>query len=482
MGILPETSSPELWRSLDGWRATAAAIFLSVWASGSLAEPPAASLSEFARCQLRSLEAAAQMSAECATLTVAENPAEPNGQRIELAVARVKSLSPAPASDPLLLIAGGPGGSTIDMYLSMARAFGGVLDERDILLIDQRGTGRSAALTCSVDMSTMEVEPTPDDARQAAQECLADLAGDPRYYTTSVAVQDLEALRQAAGYSQLNLYGVSYGTRVAQHYLRRFPEQTRAVVLDGVVPADLALGPDIAINAQLTLERLFERCTEQENCRAAFPRLANNFATLSESLRESAPNVSFANPTTGTTEELVLQYSTLAMTIRLLSYAPETAALIPLTIAQAAQGEYTGLTGQAVGILQNLSSSLSYGMHNAVMCTEDAPFYDPQTIDLDALGMTYIGSGQVESIRAMCDAWPAGVLDADLKLPLQSATPVLLLSGEHDPITPPAYANRAAEGLSNAHHFVAPGQGHDRLHHRAGRRLYRASTRHAIFC
>ena len=419
----------------------------------------AAGLSPFVDCQIKSLDGPAQRSAECATFTVPENPQAPEGRQIDLYVARIKSLSPAPATDPLVLIAGGPGGSSVDMYLGLARAFAGVLDERDILLLDQRGTGRSQPLSCSLEMmSSIEIEPTLEESRAAAQDCLAQLDGDPRFYTTSVAVQDLEALRLAAGYSQLNLYGVSYGTRVAQHYLRRYPQSTRTIVIDGVVPPTLALGPDIAFNAQHTLSSIFERCQQQPNCSKAFPELDASFRRLGDTLKNQPPQVSYPDPVTGEFDDLTLQYGTMAVVTRLLAYTPETAAIIPLTLAQAAAGQYESLTSQAVGILKNLSSTLTYGMHNSVMCSEDAPHHG--NINVQALKKTYLGSDQVEAIQAICGIWPSGVADADLKLPLTSDAPVLLLSGQYDPITPPRYAEQAQQGLSNSHHFVAPGQGH----------------------
>lgn len=415
-------------------------------------------LSSFERCQLKSLDGPTQLSAECAIFRVAENPAESNGRLIDLYVARIKSLSPAPAPDPVVLIAGGPGGSSVEMYLNYARAFAGVLDERDILLIDQRGTGRSQPLTCSSDLSSLEDEPSIEESQQAALACLAELDGDPRFYTTSVAVKDLEALRTATGYEQLNLYGVSYGTRVALHYLRRYPTRTRTLILDGIVPPTLALGPGIAINAQATLDSIFDRCASNANCNAAFPTLKTDFTALGNRLRASPPKVPYADPTTGAPSELKLQYGTLAVVARLLSYAPETASLIPFTLQQAANGNYASLTSQAVNILQSLSSTLSYGMHNAVMCTEDAPFIG--AIDTNALEQTYLGASQAESIVAICELWPKGVMDKDIKEPLTSDAPVLLLSGEFDPITPPSYGEEVAAGLSNSHHFVAPGQGH----------------------
>ena len=419
----------------------------------------AAELSEFKPCQIKSLDGPAQRSAECATFSVAENPQVPDGTQIELYVARIRSLSPAPATDPLVLVAGGPGGSTVDMYLGLSRAFAGVLDERDILLLDQRGTGRSAPLTCSLEMmNSIQIEPTLEDSRLAAKDCLQQLIADPRYYTTSIAVQDLEALRIAADYDQLNIYGVSYGSRVAQHFLRRYPASTRTLVIDGVVPPTLALGPDIALNAQLTLDSIFERCASQPHCASAFPDLRQSFAELSQTLRNEPPTVNYADPITGAYDELTLQYGTMAVVTRLLSYGPETAAIIPFTLKQAAEGHYQSLTSQAVGILKNISSALSYGMHNSVVCAEDTPHMG--VIDKQALEQTYLGADQAAALQAICEVWPQGIADADIKDPLQSDTPVLLLSGEFDPITPPAYAIKAQQGLSNSHHFIAPGQGH----------------------
>jgi len=420
----------------------------------------AAELSTFEACQIKSLDGPAQRSADCATFTVAENPQAPEGPQIELYVARIKSLSPAPASDPLVLIAGGPGGSTVDMYLQGPQAFSGVLDERDILLLDQRGTGRSAPLSCPIEETedSIQTELSLSDARKATTECLQQLDQDPRYYTTSIAVQDLEALRIAAGYTQLNLYGVSYGSRVAQHFLRRYPASTRTMVIDGVVPASLALGPDVALNAQLTLDSIFERCANQPPCASAFPNLPEDFARLGRTLRSDPPKVVYADPITGTRDELTLQYDAMATLIRLLAYAPETAAIIPHTLQQAADGHYESITGQAVGVLSRLSSSLSTAMHNSVVCAEDIPHLG--VIDKQALKQTYLGAEQVAVLEAICEIWPRGVADADIKEPLQSDKPVMLLSGEFDPITPPAYAIETQQGLTNSHHFIAPGQGH----------------------
>src|SRR6185369_12572641 len=185
--------------------------------------------------------------ARCGTLAVPEDPSAPGGRTVDIFVARVPSLSSAPRPDPLVLIAGGPGEITVDMYLQLKGAFEPARRERDVILVDQRGTGRSTkGFDCGVpDDLSLE---TAGDARLAKyiDQCLHEPEHDPRFYTTSIAVQDLDRVRAALGVEQWNVYGVSYGTRVAQQYLRRFPERARSVVLDGVVPPELALGPDIA--------------------------------------------------------------------------------------------------------------------------------------------------------------------------------------------------------------------------------------------
>lgn len=438
--------------------ALGAALCLS---SATQAAAPA-SLSAFNRCQIQSLEAPTQRSAHCATLNVPEDYAAPDGARLDLFVARISSLSRAKQADPVLLINGGPGASTVDLYLSLAAVLEPILDERDIILLDQRGTGRSHPMDCQIALNGSDFSPSLDDIERTTQQCLQRLPGDPRQYTTSNAVRDLDALRAELAAPQINLYGVSYGTRVALHYLRRYPNQARALVLDGVLPTPTVLGPNIALNAQATLAAIFERCSADALCQQAFPDIEQQFSALAGDLRDNPPELDLIHPITGDREAIRLDYTQLAMVIRLLSYAPETAALIPLTIAQARAGNLGGLAGQAAMFNDRLTRSLNAGMHNSVVCSEDAPFY-PQidaTLDDAALANSYIGPDQYAALKAMCAAWPKGPTDDDFRQPIDATAPVLVLSGEFDPITPPAYGTQVSRALSNALHYIAPGQGH----------------------
>src|SRR5690606_4668082 len=199
-------------------------------------------------CRLHSAQAMHSAAARCGWLTVPEDGNQPQGRSIRLHVAIIPALRLQPAADPLYIISGGPGQAASEMYLNMAPAFARIRRDRDIVVVDQRGTGRSQRLDCA--FPDEQALTAADELQQTTQQCIGSLPGDVRCYTTSIAVQDLDAVRAALGHARINLYGVSYGTRVAQHYMRRHPERVRSAILDGVVPADLPLGPTIATDAQ----------------------------------------------------------------------------------------------------------------------------------------------------------------------------------------------------------------------------------------
>jgi pimeloyl-ACP methyl ester carboxylesterase len=275
-----------------------------------------------------------------------------------------------------------------------------------------------------------------------------------------VAVTDLEALRQAIDAPALNLYGVSYGSRVAQHYLRRFPEKTRSVILDGVAPPQLALGPGIAIEAQKALDAIFSRCSESERCQARFPDLQREFAELDATLRAAPLTLDVADPLTGVLESVTFGELELAGAIRLLSYDPNTVALLPLLVHEAAQGNLHPLVAQFQMISASMEDALSLGMHNAIVCSEDYPHFATSEYSREDAEVSYIGPLMLDALEAMCSVWPIGPVDIGFHAPVRSATPVLLLSGEADPVTPPRFAEMAAVDLSNARHITGRRQGH----------------------
>ena len=388
--------------------------------------------------------------ARCGTLSVPLDPAAPDGERIEIFVARVAALSAEPRPDPLLLIQGGPGESTVDFYLQARGAFEQARRDRDIVLVDQRGTGRSAeGFACEAPDDLSLDTADSDVIARVIDACIDELKHDPRFYTTSVAVRDLDAVRAALGIETWNVYGVSYGTRVAQQYLRQYPERVRSIVLDGVVPPPLALGPDVAREAQRALEQIFARCAADAECGSRFAALPQLFTEVLARLDVGAADETDPPPLTA------LELRAL---VRFMSYNAATVALLPVLISEAHAGNYAPLAGQARTLLRKLPESLSFPMSNSVTCTEDVPYADGATGDLAA---TYLGTSIMDALKQICARWPVGAMDAGFKTPVVSDAPVLLLSGEYDPITPPAYAERVkAEGLRNSAHLVGRGQGH----------------------
>ncbi len=391
------------------------------------------------------------------------DPESPDGETIVLSVAVVPALSLDPEPDPVVPLAGGPGQGVIQFYTAYAGAFEPLRRNRDILLVDQRGTGRSAPLTCELGEEIVEGRIADDEAIRVTQECLDELPHDPRFFTTSVAVRDLDAVREALGYPTLNVYGISYGSRVAQHYARRFPATTRTIVLDGVVPPELALGPDIALEAQRAVDDIFVRCAEEALCSERFPDLALDFASVLALLRDAPVEVDVPDPVSGESKSFEFGASEFAVAIRLLAYQPNTIALIPLFVHEAATGNFDPLAAQFLTTTQALAEAIAVGMHNSVMCSEDTSRYEAADLDREALEASYLGADLVDLMVDVCSIWPAGPVDDDLTENLDSDIPTLLLSGTADPITPPEYAVKAAADLGRAWLLTGEHQGHGQI-------------------
>src|SRR5210317_1165244 len=245
----------------------------------ALAGPASAQALTLEDCRISAGPGHSSIKARCGTMLRPENPADPKSPKIEVKVSVVAALNLNPQADPVVPIAGGPGQGSIEFYSMVSGAFESLRRNRDILLVDQRGTGNSSRMDCVIDDDAIlfEDQYSLEDTVEFIDKCLEELPHDPRYFTTSVAVTDLEAARQALGYGPLNLYGVSYGSRVAQHFAKRFPRATRSIVLDGVVPPQIVLGPEIATEAQVALEQIFARCAADEACNTRFPGLPQAF-------------------------------------------------------------------------------------------------------------------------------------------------------------------------------------------------------------
>lgn len=441
---------------------------ISCIAAGWLAAPsaltaPAPATLELRECQFEQM-LGGTAAARCGRMRVPENRDDPASRTIELRVTVIPSLRLQPEPDPLVVISGGPGQSATSFYASIGPALAAIRRERDILVVDQRGTGESQRLDCEFDNDADIVTTDPAHLRELGAACLAKLPGDPRFYTTSVAVRDLDDVRAALGYEQLNLYGVSYGTRVAQHYLRRYPQRVRTLTLDGVVPVDLALGPDIALRAQAALDAIFDRCAAEQQCEKAFPRVREQFRALHATLDVKPASVRLPDPVNAQMIDSTFGNLHLNAAVRMLTYSDETASLLPLLIHEAQSGKrLEAFVAQYLMIERMMELQFAYGMHFAVVCSEDAPRWDGANISSDELAATYLGTNFMQGMRAVCDIWPRGVVDAGFNAPLRSDVPTLILSGGNDPVTPAEYGARAIESYARGRHLVLDGQGHGQL-------------------
>lgn len=414
-------------------------------------------------CRLHSELAGGSVAASCGWLSVPENREQRSGKQVRLHVAVLKSLRVEPAGDPLFVLSGGPGQAASDFYISIAPALARVRRDRDIVVVDQRGTGQSNRLDCVFPDESDITFIDPRQLQELTRSCLAKLPGDPRYYTTSEAVRDLDDVRAALGYHKVDLYGVSYGTRVAQHYMRRYPQRVRVAILDGVVPPQLALGPDVAFDAQAAIDSAFARCESNVECKRAFPDIAGTFASLRDRVQAQPLALSIPDPVSAEPTQTQLGAQELSAAVRLLSYSDETLSTLPLLIHEAQTGQPQALAAQYLMIKHSLDTQLASGMHFAVVCSEDAPRWDEHPVSESALAKTYIGAAFMSAMRTICGQWPRGVVDDDFSKPLTSAIPTLVLSGGNDPVTPSRYGEQILPGLSKSRHLVLDGQGHGQL-------------------
>jgi len=414
-------------------------------------------------CRLEHPLRVSSISARCGALRVAEDPTRPSGRSIELRVAVVAALNRRAEAAPLFLLAGGPGQAASDLYVSYAGAFARINRNHDIVLVDQRGTGRSAPLACQYPDDWRQTSEQMPALRQATLACLQRFGDRVRYYTSSVAVQDLDQVRRALGYPRIDLYAASYGTRMAELYMRRYPGSTHAAILDGVTYPQQAIGPDTPLDGERALSLILTRCLAAPDCAAAYPDVRRDIDALRRRFGPEKAALTLTDPSSGLPLAIEFNRSVLSAALRFLSYNATEASLLPTLIHQAAAGQLAPLAAQTVMMARQVGDELASGMQNSVICSEDVPFFAADQIDRARLAQTYQGTDQLDALTEICKLWPRGPVDPALHSALHSAVPSLLLSGEADPVTPPADAERLAQGLGRHRHLVLQGEGHGQL-------------------
>lgn len=390
------------------------------------------------------------------------DPARADGPKLEIHYVVLPAMARRKRPDPVFLLAGGPGQSAIAVAPQVMGLFARLNNRRDIVFVDQRGTGRSAPLVCDDDRRQALAEQIDVEAQlKRLDACKATLAGLPYvggeaglgFFTTTLAMQDLDAVRAQLGAAQINLVGVSYGTRAALEYMRQFPQAVRRAVLDGAVPPDMALPASFSPDNQAALDAQLAACAGEPACARAYPTLREDWAALLQGLPRA---VTITDPHTGRTESLTLTRERVLGAVRGPLYGPPLAAGLPAAITAAARGRWEPLLGLASLLGGGRREMLpATGMHFSVVCAEDlrAPAKDAPGRDF--------GTDFATLYERACARWPRGAVPADFDRIAPFARPVFVTSGGIDPATPPRHGERVARALGPAaRHVVVPNAGH----------------------
>jgi pimeloyl-ACP methyl ester carboxylesterase len=412
--------------------------------------------------------------AYCGTLQVFENRETKQGRQIDLNIVVLPALSSDPKPDPFFFLAGGPGQGAAQMAKPLREAFRQIVNDRDIVLVDQRGTGKSNPLNCiDEDDSLKAFAETEESAVVRLKKCMAGYDADLRLYTTDIAMDDLDDVRTFLGYDKINVYGGSYGTRAGLVYMRRHGERVRTAVLDGVAPTNMRLPLHAPRDVQRAFDRLIADCEADPACNTTYPNLGARARALIARLEKDPPLVAIVHPRTGERGEIRMTARIVANVIFATLYQPIAASLVPALIARAEQNDFQGLLAVAGSNDSGATPNMSVGMQLSVLCAEDGPRITPEDAMKQAEG-TLFGRHVLRLQREACAFWPRGHVDPSFYEPVQSSIPTLILSGDIDPITPPVWGEEIAKTLANSTHIVLPGTGHTAGGTGCGRRLIKA--------
>jgi pimeloyl-ACP methyl ester carboxylesterase len=404
---------------------------------------------------------AAYATAECGAIRVFENRRAKQGRTIDVAFARWRAET-QPAPSAVFLLAGGPGAwgaSVAGDVNNWARPLRATLD---LVVVDQRGTWFSNALHCARDF---EARPAAafghifDPAWVKQCRSLLERTADLRMYSTDLAAEDLDDVRAELGYEQISLYGSSYGTRLAQQYMRRFPHRTRAVVLDGAMPFDVKVPLTYAATAQQALERVLDDCASRPLCRGRYPALRADFERLLDRFRDG-PMTTSVTDAAGATVPVRMSRGDFGYALRGILYQPDRASRLPAWINRAsASANVTDFAQRYWERHLAFSRTFANGLHLSVLCAEDTAFIEESEVAASA-ARTFLGRYVVDEYRNACALWPVAAVPAEARRPVTVPVPTLLLSGHFDPVTPPSFADRIAKSLPNARHLISQANAH----------------------
>jgi pimeloyl-ACP methyl ester carboxylesterase len=407
---------------------------------------------------------------ECGKLIVPELYEAPEGPTISLAVVIIKAKETPKQPDPVVFAQGGPGASTIDYFIQVLPS-GRLRTNRDLVLFDQRGTLNSkpnlfcqeifdeTIATLPLNLKAAEAEQRYNAAAMQCHDRLAKQGVNLQAYNSVENASDIESLRIALGYDQINLYGVSYGTLLALHTMHQYPDALRSVIIDSVVPMDKNFNYDAPNSEDRAFTELFKACQEDAKCSAAYPNLEKTFFDLVARLNKKPVTIKLTDAEDGKVYDALINGDTLISSFFQMLYITEIIPFLPKTIEDISLGHYSFL--ERILSQTALDRTTSYGMYFSTTCAEVG--------DVDPAQFTYqnirpeIAKDQAiynAGNAALCKAWNVPVLDPAQEKPVVSDIPTLIFNGRFDPITPPAYGQEVADTLSHSYYFVFPNTGH----------------------
>ena len=398
----------------------------------------------------------------CGELVVYENRESRAGRQIPLRIAVLPARDTASRAEPIFIIVGGPGQSAVDNAASYAALFAPLRADRALVFVDQRGTGSSNQLRCDL-YSTQPSGPLgeflPLDAVKACRTVLEDHA-DLRFYSSALAADDLNDVRAALGYEQINIEAASYGTRVALLYLRGYSAHVRSAVLRSVSPPWVRQPLHFAEDAQAAFDSLAADCLAAPACRMAFPRFKEEMDAVLVRLGAGGVTAELTGADSSKpSRRILMSRGAFAEKVRLMLYAPDVSRFLPLLVHRAASGDFVPFAELANEMGEHIAQIGGIGMYLSVTCSEDVAQITPSEAANTWPG-TFLGDYRVRQQQAACALWPSGPLPPDFAGPIRSHVPVLMVSSTIDPITPPRWGDEVARNLLNSRHILIPNAGH----------------------
>jgi pimeloyl-ACP methyl ester carboxylesterase len=427
------------------------ALVLTVGAAGQVGHPLPVALQS---CSVPGVD----RSARCGAIEVLENPDQPGSRKLEIHFAVIRATNGHARPDPIVPLLGGPGEAATEAGQMFVQRLAPVLNDRDLLLVDQRGTGQSGALRCRFY--------SPDDPAESLQNlfpparvesCAKDLAthADLTQYSYRRFADDLDGVRKTLGYGPLNLFAGSYGTRAAQVFVRAYPSSARTIYLGSVVPIDIAQPLPFAKAAQSALDRTLAACDADPACHSAFPRVRDEFSQIMERLVSGRVFVKVP----GYEGTVTLSQGRVAEWFRSLLYRPSSAAGLPWLIDRASKGDWAPIVKGILEDGQDADTNLSLGLLLSITCSDDVPFVRQEEV-VAATRNTFLGDWRLRQQEAACKLWPHSIAPASDREPIHTKIPTIFVSGDSDGGTPLWFTQHAAPGFQNRVEVIMSHRGH----------------------